>query len=92
MPPEAAKELDEAVYWYENEKAGLGYRFASVVDETVLRCVRYPKFNTEVRLGIYRALVKRFPYGIFYGVDGDILTIYAIGHLHREPFYWTPRL
>ncbi len=89
--PEAAQELDEAVKWYENEKEGLGYRFAHVVDETILRCVRYPAFNTEVKPGIYRALVKRFPYGIFYGIDGTVLTIYAVSHLHREPFYWSPR-
>ena len=90
--PEAAKELDEAVKWYENEKAGLGFRFAHVVDETILRCVRYPLFNSEVKPGIFRALEKRFPYGVFYGFEGSSLTVFAIAHLHREPFYWTVRI
>ena len=89
--PEAAREFDESAQWYENEKDGLGLRFAEVVDETILRAARYPRFCSEIRPGIHRALVKRFPYGVFYGFEDDVLTVYAVGHLHREPFYWTPR-
>ena len=91
---EASKELDDAVNWYNEEKDGLGYDFVKIVDETILRIARYPYFNTEIRSGVYRALVKRFPFGVYYSVDdnSDTLYIYAIAHLHRKPMYWVKRI
>ncbi len=90
--PEASKDLDDAVAWYNAEKEDLGYRFAHVVDETILRAARYPYFNTEVDPGVHRALVKRFPYAVFYSVTDDVLMVYAVGHMHRMPFFWGSRI
>ncbi len=89
--PESQVDLDDAVQWYEHEQRGLGRRFAQVVDETVLRIARFPRFNTEVKPRIYRALVRRFPYGVFYGIEENVVMIYAIAHLHRKPFHWGDR-
>ena len=86
--PESALELDEAVKWYDNESKGLGKIFVSIFDETLLRTVRYPYFNTEIHPGFYRALMKKFPYGIIYSIEGGDLLVYAVAHLHRAPFYW----
>ena len=47
--PEAAKDLDDAVEWYESERKGLGKLFAKTIDESVLRIARYPFFGTEVK-------------------------------------------
>jgi plasmid stabilization system protein ParE len=89
--PEAAKDLDEAVEWYEAERKGLGKRFAKTI-EAVLRIARYPFFGTEVKTGIYRSLVKRYPYAEYYSIQADEIMIYAIAHLHRKTFYWSSRL
>jgi mRNA-degrading endonuclease RelE of RelBE toxin-antitoxin system len=89
--PAADRELKDAVEWYEELERGLGIRFAKLVDDTILRLVKYPKFNTEIDPGIYRALVKKFPYGIIYEVDDGLISIYAIAHLHRFPEYWKSR-
>ena len=86
--PESALELDEAVKWYENELTGLGKRFVVIFDETLLRAVRYPYFNSEIHPGFYRALMKKFPYGIIYSIENGDLIVYAVAHLHRAPFYW----
>ena len=85
---EAGKDLDDAVKWYEIECRGLGVRFASVIDETLSRIIRYPQFNTEVKAGIYRALVNKFPYSIFYSIEDGFIQIDAVAHHHRLPFYW----
>jgi hypothetical protein len=42
--------------------------------------------------GIRRCLVKRFPYGILYGIDVDKIFVVAIMHLHRKPGYWLSRI
>jgi mRNA-degrading endonuclease RelE of RelBE toxin-antitoxin system len=38
-----------------------------------------------------RCLIKRFPYGVIYGVDKDKIVIIAVAHLHRKPDYWENR-
>ena len=90
--PEAAKDLDEAVEWYEAEGKGFGKRFAKTIDESVLRIARYPFFGTEVKTGIYRSLVKRYPYAVYYAIQDGEIMIYAIAHLHRRTFYWSSRI
>ena len=90
--PEAVKDLDDAFEWYESEQKGLGKRFVLIINESILRIARYPLFNTKVKPNIYRSLVKRFPYAIYYTPDADGILIYAIAHLHRKSFYWSSRI
>lgn len=41
---------------------------------------------------MHRCLLARFPYGLIFGVDGKMLVVVAVAHLHREPRYWADRL
>ena len=66
--------------------------FATTIDESVLRIARYPYFGTEVKTGVYRSLVKRYPYAAYYAIQDDEIMIYAIAHLHRKTFYWSSRI
>ncbi len=90
--PYAESEIDEAVKWYDEQVEGLGGRFVKTLDENILRIARYPRFNTEVSKGIYRSLVKCFPYCIYYEIGKDDIIIYAIAHMHRKPSYWKTRM
>ena len=85
---EAESEIADAVKWYNNERSDWGLEFSAVLDETILRALRFPYFNSEINPGFYRALMKRFPYGIIYSIEDDDLVVYAVAHLHRSPKYW----
>jgi hypothetical protein len=37
-------------------------------------------------------VVRRFPYGVFYGIDGEALVIVAVIHAHRHPRRWPTTL
>ena len=37
--------------------------------------------------GFHRMLSKRFPFGIYYEVDDDVVYVYAILDLRREPLW-----
>jgi plasmid stabilization system protein ParE len=89
--PAAAEELAQAIDWYENERKGLGRRFSATIDETITRIVRYPTFNSQISTGVYRALVKKFPYGIIYTLGGEDLSIFSIAHHHGKPLYLIAR-
>ena len=38
-----------------------------------------------------RYLVQRFPYGLIYVVQEDVIYIAAVMHLKRKPDYWVGR-
>lgn len=66
--PAAAADIEEAFLWYERQRAGLGNEFLAAVqsalDDLIAHPTRYPVMHRDTR----RALVHRFPYGIFYRV------------------------
>jgi hypothetical protein len=90
--PIAEWELDDAFEWYEQQVPGLGYEFLDEMDRTIRRIKIYPKSFAEIKLGIRRALVKRFPFCFIFSVEEEIVVIIAVAHLHREPHYWVDRL
>ncbi|MCZ6674550.1 MAG: type II toxin-antitoxin system RelE/ParE family toxin [Verrucomicrobia bacterium] len=38
-----------------------------------------------------RHLLARFPYGIIYRIDDDVIYVVAVMHLKRNPGYWKNR-
>ena len=90
---EAAEiELDEAFKWYEAQQQNLGLQFLTEFDAAIRRISAYPKSYALLDNEVRRCLIKRFPYGVLYGIDTDTIVIIAIAHLHRKPNYWVTRL
>ena len=89
--PEAEKEFNKAIDYYEEIDPDLGYDFALEVYSTIKRSVEFPKawavFDNEIR----RSLVGRFPYGVLYSEEQKGIFIIAVMHLHRKPDYWKHR-
>ena len=50
------------------------------------------ELHTKVHEEYRRALVKRFPYAIFYEYIGGKVTVYSIFHASRDPQKWRSRL
>ena len=88
----ADQELLDAFEWYERQAPDLGYAFIAEVNRAIRRLVHYPEACADSGDGIRRALVCRFPYGLWYGIEQDTIVIYAVAHLHRRPRYWAARL
>ncbi len=41
----------------------------------------------SVHFGFHRMLAKRFPFAIYYEVEGDTAYVYAILDVRRDPFW-----
>jgi plasmid stabilization system protein ParE len=39
-----------------------------------------------------RALVRKYPYAVFYEYSGNQVTVYAVFHTSRDPEKWRRRL
>lgn len=92
IAPEAEQDIDEAYAWYENRRVGLGEDFLSCVDASILAICRNPKMHSIVHESYRRALVRRFPYAVFYEFVNEIVTVYCVFHTARDPGKWRSRL
>lgn len=90
--PEAEAALVEAAQFYEDRVAGLGGRLLQEIEAAILSILEAPERWQQVEGPIRRYLVRRFPYGVYYRVDGDELRILVIKHHSRHPDYWRQRL
>src|SRR2546422_5617333 len=63
---EAELEIFEAALRYERERAGLGFRFEAQVNTVSARLLENPFQFPAMEEGARRALVRDFPYGVFF--------------------------
>jgi toxin ParE1/3/4 len=89
--PDAETELTEAWGWYEARREGLGDEFVTCTEAAIARAARVPDGNPRVHGEVRRALVRRFPYGVFYLVEDEALLVLAVAHARRSPGYWLHR-
>jgi toxin ParE1/3/4 len=77
--------------WYENELAGLGREFVEELRATYDRVAAGPLRYEHLRSGIRRALVRRFPYAVYFAVEGEVIIVLAVLHVGRDPAEWQQR-
>jgi toxin ParE1/3/4 len=89
--PEALVEMREAAAFYEDCQHRLGRSFLEAVEVAVAEIEKQPLMWRKVKGRFRRYLVQRFPYGLIYTVQEDVIYIAAVMHLKRKPDYWVGR-
>ena len=89
--PAARAELVEAQDWYEGEATGLGRRFRQAIDALIERMSDNPRQFPIVFKNVRRALLRRFPYSLFFVVEDAALIVIACFHASRDPSHWQKR-
>lgn len=92
LAPEVTQDLAQGYDWYEQRRPGLGEEFLESVETAFDAIRRDPKSCPEVFQSYRRALVRRFPYCVFYEVLHDTVTVYCIVHAARDPEKWRRRM
>jgi len=88
---EAELDLSEAAIWYQQQQRGLGHEFLDEVFELSQSIKDHPFAYPVVHREVRRALTHRFPFGIFFRVEEEIIVIFAIMHASRDPSRWKER-
>lgn len=88
---EAEHDLAAAASWYEQQRGGLGREFLNEA-LCALRLIAeqpltYPAVHRETR----RALMTRFPFGIYFRVEQAQVVVVAVMHGSRHPGRWQKR-
>src|SRR6185503_2393868 len=87
----ARADVADAIDYYNGQELGLGADFASEVRKTIERILQYPNAWAQVSKRTRRCQVNRFPYGVFYSLETDVVVVIAVLHRHREPRTWQTR-
>ncbi|MCQ9379061.1 type II toxin-antitoxin system RelE/ParE family toxin [Methyloversatilis sp. XJ19-49] len=89
--PEAERDLASSYAFYQECRRGLGDDFLSSVEESFERISKNPFLYPDVHRGIRRALLRRFPCGVFYLVIDGRISVLAVLHAARDPDEWQAR-
>ena len=86
--PQAQNDIAEAATHYRNERAELANEFLTEIERSVAEIVANPTTFEQVRPGLRRYLVNRFPYGIYYRMPVDqAVRIILVRHHSRRPSF-----
>ncbi|MBP7338151.1 MAG: type II toxin-antitoxin system RelE/ParE family toxin [Niveispirillum sp.] len=80
--------MDAARRWYDQQMDGLGVRFLAEIDHLIRRLAENLRAFPLSHNGLRRALLRRFPYALFFRVEPEAIYILACAHNHRDPATW----
>ena len=77
-------DLEQAITWYEKQKIGLGRKFFYKFEEGIERIIANPYAYKNITSEVKRALLKNFPYKIFYAISENEILIIGVFHSKRS--------
>lgn len=83
--PEAELDIATAQVSYEMERTGLGVEFRGAVGRAVNLISERPLLYVQVLRKIRRALLVRFPFGLYYVPEQRRVVVLACIHAQRDP-------
>ena len=78
--------------WYEARKKGLGDDFLAEVRLVFRLMEENPLRSAQIYRNARRALVRRFPYKVFYVVEEDKIEVIGVIHVRRDAQFWQQRV
>lgn len=90
--PEADAELAEARQWYARQRDNLDAEFMQSIDDALTRIVTRPNQYPVVYRTLRRAVVRRFPFAVFYEFAANEIQVIAVFHSRRDPQRWKSRV
>ena len=89
---EARADFDEAAGWYGERSATLGDRFIDAVRDALNQIRAAPDFYGIVWKDVRCALVRQFPYAVYFHVRPEGVVVIAVIHTKRDPRVWQRRV
>ena len=89
--PAAAADIEDAFEWYQTQRFGLGEEFREALRSTLNQIAANPQLYQVIHRGTRRALLKRFPYGVFFKEYPQVVIVVACMRGRRNPKRWQSR-
>jgi hypothetical protein len=88
---EAEADLIEGFHFYDHQESGLGWYFLDSLFSDIDSLLLYAGIHNAV-FGYYRCLAKRFPFAVYYSIDGEVVRVHAVLDCRRNPSWTRKRL
>lgn len=89
---DARAEYVESYVWYHERGSHIADAFEREVENALESVRNYPD-RWPAYVGRWRRiLLRRFPFGIVYGVMDNMIVVVAVMHTSRKPGYWRKRI
>jgi hypothetical protein len=72
--------------FYEQQQEGLGVYFLDSLFSDIDALLLYAGIHQQF-FGYFRALSKRFPYAIYYRLNGDVVQVWRVLDCRQKPSY-----
>ncbi len=86
---DAAADIESGRQFYETREPGVGDYFIESILSDLGSLILFAGIH-PVRFGFHRMLSRRFPFGIYYELEGETAFVYAVLDMRRDPL-WTRR-
>jgi plasmid stabilization system protein ParE len=90
--PAAENAIARAYAWYEGQRNGLGDELLTVLDDCFRSVLRNPEAFPILHRSARRALVRRFPYCVYFVMNEAEIVVLAVLHGRRNPQAWRQRI
>ena len=88
---EARADLASAIGGFRDISPVLAARFAAELERVYAHIGEYPQMYPVVYRNFRRALLRKFPYSVFYIVEESIILIVGVVHQARDESTWKSR-
>ena len=82
--PQDEADLREARNWYEKKRAGLGAELLAEIGIKLELLAQDPERRRDYNRGFRRIITRRFPYKMFYRLEGNQVIVSCVLHAHRD--------
>ena len=89
---EASFDILEAHYWYQIISEKLADTLEKEIDSLFLHLAKNPNQFQLKHKTVRVVFLKKFPYGIHYIINEEVIQIIALFHTSRDPSNWEERL
>ena len=88
---EAEQDIDHAFAWYRVNAPHVANHFLDALDAMFALILERPALFPVAHRDLRRAVMRRFPYSVYYRVDDASVTVFAVLHQHRADRIWRKR-
>lgn len=89
--PAAEQEIAAALKVGEERGFGLGRELVQEIRRVSSFLCNLPHAGEPLDSRHRRFPLRKFPFGLIYRIDGDLLKILAVAHRRQRPGYWRSR-
>lgn len=88
---EARLDILDSFLYYQQQQLGLGAKFENELSKSFEVIIQNPHLFQIKYLDIRICFTQKFPFGIHYLIENNIIRVFGIYHTKRSPSNWFDR-